>query len=98
LHVGEHALDEHVFALVPALVAQTVPHAPQLVALLVVLVSQPFAALLSQSPVPAPHVAHAPAVQVWLVVQTEVGQVVPQLASVVVALSQPFGRLLSQLR
>jgi hypothetical protein len=56
--------------------------------------SQPFAALASQSSVPAAHAPHAPAVvHDWLVVQAVLEQ--PQLASVFV-FSQPFAALLSQ--
>src|SRR5438094_7416902 len=53
-----HAPFVHVWPL-----AQTTPHPPQLFALVLMLVSQPFAALPSQLPDPALHAAtpHAPA-------------------------------------
>jgi hypothetical protein len=70
-------------------VAQVVP---QLVSVLIVF-SQPLAALASQSWVPAAQAVHAPAVQVWPVVQTECAQ--PQFASVLV-FSQPLAALASQ--
>lgn len=52
--------------------------------------SQAFAALPSQSSVPAPHVVHAPPEHVWLVVHAAVVHDVPQLASVAVSFSHPF--------
>lgn len=68
----------------------TVPQLPQFVELVFVLVSQPLAALPSQSPVPAPHVVHDPLEQVWFVVQVDVVHVVPQLESRLRIFSQPF--------
>jgi len=67
---------------------------PQLASVFVF--SQPFAALLSQSWVPAPHATHEPDEQVCVVVHAEVAQVVPQLASVLIAFSQPLAALVSQ--
>jgi len=61
-------------------------------------VSQPLAAFPSQSSVPPPQAAQAPAVQVWAVVQTAVVQVVPQDAFVSMGFSQPFAADPSQLR
>ena len=58
--------------------------------LVVVLVSQPFWALPSQSPVPAPHATQAPPAQVWAVEHAVVVHVFPQLLSTFTAFSQPF--------
>jgi hypothetical protein len=53
--------------------------------------------LPSQSSVPAPHGAHEPLEQVWLVVHATVEQDVPQLESVAVSFSQPLPMVPSQL-
>jgi hypothetical protein len=77
----------------------TVPHPPQFVALVVVLVSQPFAALPSQLPKPALHVGtQALAVQVVLPFGLLQGLAqTPQLLMLfVVLVSQPFEALPSQ--
>lgn len=52
LHELEHAADEHV-VLPPAGGTHVRPHVPQLAALVLRLVSQPFATFPSQSPKPA---------------------------------------------
>jgi hypothetical protein len=60
--------------------------------------SQAFAALPSQSSVPAPHGAHAPLEHVWLDAHATVVHELPQLASVAMSFSQPLPIEPSQFR
>ncbi len=75
-------------------------HAPQWLALLVVLVSQPLVALPSQLPKPAPHDAtwHEPEAHVALPLLTlHVRPHIPQWLLLLSAVSQPFAGIASQL-
>jgi hypothetical protein len=98
-----HAPSTHADAeqLAPAFAnEQALPHAPQLVAVLVRFVSHPFVGSPSQLPQPAVHVGtHAPAVHV--VVPCALAQAVPQAPQLVTVVfrfvSQPFVGFESQL-
>jgi hypothetical protein len=84
---------------VPFCTEQTVPHPPHALTLLVVAVSQPFAALASQLPKPAAHaMVHVPLTQVgdpFTLLQTLPHA--PQLVTdVLVLVSQPLPTLASQ--
>jgi hypothetical protein len=98
LHTGVHVPPTQL--VVPLGFVQPMPQTPQLLALVLVLVSQPFAGLLSQLPKPALQTgAQAPPEQ--LVVPLALVHGWPQppqlLALVLVLASQPFDGLLSQL-
>jgi hypothetical protein len=99
-HAPTHALETHVTE-PPAGAVHARPHAPQCVALVTVLVSQPFAAIPSQSPKPTLQrcehtlVAH---VAVWFGPATHARPQAPQCAIAVrVSVSQPFAAMASQL-
>ncbi len=91
--VNEHALFEH-SGVACGGVGQTLPHLPQLEALVCVFISQPLAALPSQSAKPAlqPPMPHTPFAQVALAL-AGAGQTLPQAPQFCVVwsdTSQPF--------
>lgn len=96
----EHMLDEH-RATELGLIGQTVPHAPQFIALDRVSISQPFVASPSQSKKPVEHTArHIPMVHTGVVpgrAEVQTAPHVPQCASVVrVSTSHPLRSFPSQ--
>lgn len=88
-------------AVPPLGAAHARPHAPQLLTVVLVLVSQPLATIASQSPKPALQVSrHAPLVHAaaWLAPAVQARPHAPQLARAVLMLvSQPFAAIASQL-
>jgi hypothetical protein len=100
LQLSAHIPAAHV-AVAFAAAAHATPHVPQLATLVLVLTSQPFAALMSQFAKPALHTsAHAPATHVGAIALGAARQTVlhaPQFITLVrVSTSHPFAGFMSQ--